>query len=319
MSAIDTHYTESQHGADASVMMSQPQTEARRIAPQPCPAKAETIDLPAVNKTTAKAPQSRRVAPEPIPSAAPMPAKLGCLAGMQSRLITSQNRNADRLAGQASSQQQGSSSATASRSQTDTSGSSTSADMAAQTHTQSGPDQAGQESGEDAEDVSGVVLTEFGTRGDLWWDDFIAAKEEMLTAVLQVPHTLALPCPPRHCPALLAFLLVVVAGLLLRSCLRQLMLVQRLSLLQNNCSVAVCTSLCWLKGCKAFMKSAKNLVGWSGPVETQISTQAYLGVDHSPGLLLSEHSCLVPYSTKPIQVCINSWTAPSLQQWSGQS
>ena len=39
---------------------------------------------------------------------------------------------------------------------------------------------------EDLEDVSGKMLTEFGSRGDLWWEDFIAAKEEMLTDVLQV-------------------------------------------------------------------------------------------------------------------------------------
>lgn len=39
---------------------------------------------------------------------------------------------------------------------------------------------------EGLEDVSGKVLTEFGSRGDLWWEDFIAAKEEMLTDVLQV-------------------------------------------------------------------------------------------------------------------------------------
>ena len=43
-----------------------------------------------------------------------------------------------------------------------------------------------QDNEEDIEDVSGKVLTEFGCRGDLWWDDFIAAKEEMLTEVLQV-------------------------------------------------------------------------------------------------------------------------------------
>ena len=32
----------------------------------------------------------------------------------------------------------------------------------------------------------GKVLMEFGSAGDLWWNDFITAKEEMLTDVLQV-------------------------------------------------------------------------------------------------------------------------------------
>ena len=40
--------------------------------------------------------------------------------------------------------------------------------------------------GEAEEAQPGKLLVEFGAAGDAWWNDFIAAKEEMLTDVLQV-------------------------------------------------------------------------------------------------------------------------------------
>ena len=48
----------------------------------------------------------------------------------------------------------------------------------------SGVDEGSQEGSEGVEPSK--LLVEFGSAGDAWWHDFIAAKEEMLAEVLQV-------------------------------------------------------------------------------------------------------------------------------------
>lgn len=52
------------------------------------------------------------------------------------------------------------------------------------TGTDEGPEGSADEGSEGVEPSK--LLVEFGTASDAWWNDFIAAKEEMLTEVLQV-------------------------------------------------------------------------------------------------------------------------------------
>lgn len=171
----------------SSAQLTQGQHQLRRITPQAIPPiVGANASGNAATAGVNKSKPARRVVPEAMPSRVPHHGAVkrdATASSIQSSLQL--NRVNSALSGEQGHHRQEASSFSAAA---DYSQSDLSVVSAASSDGVSQDDEEAQQDDEEgnSEDVSGKVLTEFGCRGDLWWDDFIAAKEEMLTEVLQV-------------------------------------------------------------------------------------------------------------------------------------
>lgn len=165
-------------GKAASAFEGQPQKSARRVVPEALPCKAAATAA-AVQSSKGSSMQNRQTLSRTLASD---PRLLGQNVSRNPASDPNAKRRHSDLdlaadhSAVSDSQVQGSA-------MSDVSSEHTEIDGEEEEGIGSDEEEEGRDGGEEEE---GKVLMEFGSRGDLWWDDFIAAKEDMLTNVLQV-------------------------------------------------------------------------------------------------------------------------------------